>query len=542
MAKRKKAAEVEAESGAVAVAERSADMPAARAVREIEIDAILPSELNRKIDEDSQQLLELAESIQAEGLIQPIVVRPSGDKYEIVCGERRWRAARKLCWAKIPAIVEECDDRRAQVLRLVENLQRQDVSPLEQSAGVAVLLEDCDGNAGEVGKRLGQTEAWVRVRARLRDLAPEWRQELADPETAYERLARFVGWQEQVAKLPAETQELLWRERKLLHARNESELREAIGRCLRRLADAPWLNDQDAESNLTGLDCRRCVKRTDRDGLLFADMVSDPDDAVCLDPLCWQKHLDVWLIKRLRWARKMAGEKSPDEHPGGLVVISESCWIPNNFRKDVPADLRILTGGDWLPAEAGEDEDERVAGDERAAFLEAGWLRGWGIFLEGDRAGEVLEIIGEPPEVEDEDADADPADADNGADETCRKAAAKEREFSEWLDRREAALERIQNHLNYTEEWPSDAMRKNPILAACACGVAGLEGLANYAASFKPDAFLREINGQEAEHVEDLFWCGLRESLEKDVLPQLNDESISDEAVAALAEFLGVED
>ena len=125
-------------------------------------------------DFDEEALEELAESIRTHGLIQPVVVRPlQGDYYQIIAGERRWRAARLAGLTEIPVRVLEADDRLAMELALVENLQREDLNPIEEAKGYCVLMEEYDLTQEEVSEAVGRSRSAVANALRLLSLANE---------------------------------------------------------------------------------------------------------------------------------------------------------------------------------------------------------------------------------------------------------------------------------------------------------------------------------------------------------------------------------
>jgi ParB family chromosome partitioning protein len=111
-------------------------------VLEIDINEITPNRSQPRKVFDEEKLEELADSIRAHGMIQPIILRKIDEGYEIVAGERRWRAARQAGLTEIPARILEADDREAAVLALVENLQREDLNPVEQAKGLRRLIEE----------------------------------------------------------------------------------------------------------------------------------------------------------------------------------------------------------------------------------------------------------------------------------------------------------------------------------------------------------------------------------------------------------------
>ncbi len=113
----------------------------------------------------------LADSIRAQGLIQPIVVRPRLEGgYELIAGERRWRAAREAGIASIAAVVREADDRETLLLGLVENVAREDLSPVDEARAYALLLDEFGLSLGEVAERVGKSKPTVSNRVRLLEL------------------------------------------------------------------------------------------------------------------------------------------------------------------------------------------------------------------------------------------------------------------------------------------------------------------------------------------------------------------------------------
>jgi ParB family transcriptional regulator, chromosome partitioning protein len=113
----------------------------------------------------------LAESIKAQGLIQPVVVRPRLEGgYELIAGERRWRAAREARLATVPAVVRDADDRDSLLLALVENVAREDLSPVEEARAYAVLLDEFNLSLGEVAEQVGKSKPTVSNRIRLLEL------------------------------------------------------------------------------------------------------------------------------------------------------------------------------------------------------------------------------------------------------------------------------------------------------------------------------------------------------------------------------------
>jgi ParB family chromosome partitioning protein len=119
---------------------------------------------------DEKQLEELATSMGASGLLQPIVVRPVETGYELIAGERRWRAAQRLGWDRIGAVVREADDQAVLTFALVENLQRDALSPIEEARGYERLVKDFALTHGDVGGVVGRSRAAVANALRLLNL------------------------------------------------------------------------------------------------------------------------------------------------------------------------------------------------------------------------------------------------------------------------------------------------------------------------------------------------------------------------------------
>ncbi len=137
------------------------------------IDALQPGRYQPRTRMDPESLAELAGSIKAQGVMQPILVRPiEAGRYEIVAGERRWRAARMAGLTAVPALVREVPDRQALAMALIENLQREDLNALEEAAGVKRLIDEFGMTHVEAAEALGRSRVAVTNALRLLELAP----------------------------------------------------------------------------------------------------------------------------------------------------------------------------------------------------------------------------------------------------------------------------------------------------------------------------------------------------------------------------------
>ena len=137
----------------------------------LEVDQIHPNPKQPRKRFEGEAVSGLAESIKAQGLIQPVVVRPRLEGgYELIAGERRWRAAREAGIATVPAVVREADDRDTLLLGLVENVAREDLSPIEEARAYAILIDEFGLSLGEVAERVGKSKPTVSNRIRLLEL------------------------------------------------------------------------------------------------------------------------------------------------------------------------------------------------------------------------------------------------------------------------------------------------------------------------------------------------------------------------------------
>jgi ParB family chromosome partitioning protein len=141
----------------------STDSPLADSdeIRDIEIDLIRPGHQQPRTTFDEAKLAELAQSIRTSGIIQPLLVRPLGGLFELVAGERRWRAAQLAGLSRIPAIIRDIPDDRLLELALIENIQRQELNPIEEANAYKRLIESLNLTQDEVAQRVGRDRTFV---------------------------------------------------------------------------------------------------------------------------------------------------------------------------------------------------------------------------------------------------------------------------------------------------------------------------------------------------------------------------------------------
>jgi ParB family chromosome partitioning protein len=147
-------------------------------IRNVPVDRIEPNPENPRLAFDEETLLELASSIKEHGVLQPVLVRPLGDnRYQLIAGERRWRASKAAGVDTIPAIVEEIDDETALEIAIIENLQREDLSPLDEATLFDRMVREHGYSIRKLAQKLGKDKGYLENRLRLAD-APEEVREL----------------------------------------------------------------------------------------------------------------------------------------------------------------------------------------------------------------------------------------------------------------------------------------------------------------------------------------------------------------------------
>lgn len=168
----------DAAAGAPAIEEKPSvveSSPSRPDFLELPVSKVEPNPYQPRRDFDNEQLADLAESIRSEGLIQPIVVREVDGRYQLIAGERRWRAFKLLKLSKIPARIIAAGNASSASMALIENLQRENLNPIEESMGYASLIRDFDLTQEQVAERVGKARASVANALRLLSLPDEIR-------------------------------------------------------------------------------------------------------------------------------------------------------------------------------------------------------------------------------------------------------------------------------------------------------------------------------------------------------------------------------
>src|SRR5262249_4649522 len=143
------------------------ELPAGERVADLPLERILPNPHQPRTDFDEAMLFELAESIRSQGVLQPVLVRPTAEGYQLIAGERRFRASKLLGLSTIPAIVRSVGDEEMLELALIENLQREDLNPIEEALGYQRLIDELRYTHERLSERVGKNRSSITNSLRL---------------------------------------------------------------------------------------------------------------------------------------------------------------------------------------------------------------------------------------------------------------------------------------------------------------------------------------------------------------------------------------
>jgi ParB family transcriptional regulator, chromosome partitioning protein len=261
-------------------------------LREIPVGSVRPNPFQPRTTVDDAALVELAASIEASGLLQPVVVRPRKGSYELIAGERRWRAVAHLGWAKIPAVVRDVDDQTLLTLALIENLQRDDLSPIDEASGYQRLAAEFQLPHAEIARLVGRNRSTLANLLRLLQL-PADVQALVHQKSLSEGHARALlglGDPKRMIGLAREAVEQGWSVREMEARVRGDETPPAAGttatpRKGRRAARAVSADGRRVEEALRkhfGTDVRLTTRRRGR-GFLTVNYYSNDDLARLLE-------------------------------------------------------------------------------------------------------------------------------------------------------------------------------------------------------------------------------------------------------------------
>ena len=157
------------------------------------IEEIQPNAMQPRKNFSDEQLQELVDSIKEKGILQPLMVRRKGDRYELIAGERRWRAAQRAGMKEVPVLVKDASESEMLELSLIENIQREDLNPIEEAEAFKKLMEDFQLTQEEVSRKVGKDRTTVANTIRLLKLPPEVKQSLAEGKISMGHARAFLG-------------------------------------------------------------------------------------------------------------------------------------------------------------------------------------------------------------------------------------------------------------------------------------------------------------------------------------------------------------
>ncbi len=270
---------------------------ASGALRELPVDNVMPNPFQPRTQVDEAALVELTSSIEASGLLQPVVVRPRNGKYELIAGERRLRAVQRLGWSKIPAVVRDVDDPTLLTLALIENLQRDGLTAIDEAAGYQRLGEEFKLPQTEIARRVGRNRSTIANLVRLLKL-PEAVKTLVQERKLSEGHARAllsVSKESELIPLANQAVEHGWSVRDLeARARGEAPAStpatagvtapatRPASRTVQKMASADVRRVEDALRKRLGTDVRVTTRRRGR-GFISISYYSNDDLARVLE-------------------------------------------------------------------------------------------------------------------------------------------------------------------------------------------------------------------------------------------------------------------
>lgn len=309
----------------------------------LRIAEIVPNSMNLRSDADKNNLHELAESIKAVGLINPITVRVYDDnlaQYQIVSGERRFKAAKLAGLEEIPAIIRDLDDNQTMEIIITENLQRKDPNPLDEASGFNWLLNTGRYDVEAIADKVGKPVSYVSKRLKFVQLSDEVRDKFRAGEIT-------IGHALEFARLNEKQQEkmLKWMEANKYSNPTATRLKEAIQQQFHlKLKDAVFdteddllLEDLPGKNKYCGvLSCKMCVKRTGFNTNLFDDLSGEDN---CTDPDCYETKLKAHIEKTIHtYVEKdkpivQYSHTETPEKPGTLTKKSDLVIVKRGDKK-----------------------------------------------------------------------------------------------------------------------------------------------------------------------------------------------------------------
>jgi ParB family chromosome partitioning protein len=261
------------------------------ALRELPVGSVQPNPFQPRTQMNEAELVELTASIEASGLLQPVIVRPRNGKYELIAGERRWRAVQRLGWPKIPAVVKEVDDPTLLTLALIENLQRDNLSAMDEAAGYQRLSEEFQLPQAEIARMVGRDRSTIANLLRLLRLPEEVKQLVHQSKLTegHARALLTISDQQELVRMALQAAEEGWSVRELearvrpaTHQQGDSESTSPRTRSKSTAQSPDVRRIEDSLRKRLGTDVRVTTRRKGR-GFISISYYSNDDLARILE-------------------------------------------------------------------------------------------------------------------------------------------------------------------------------------------------------------------------------------------------------------------
>jgi ParB family chromosome partitioning protein len=262
---------------------------ASGALKDLPLGSISPNPWQPRREFNEPALAELASSIEASGLLQPVVVRPVGSRFELIAGERRFRAVQRLGWTSIPAVVRDVDDQAALTLALIENLQRDDLSPIDTALGYQQLMTEFGIAQAEVARLVGRDRSTVANTLRLLKLPRDVQAMIQSDELSEGHARALLAFENptDISRVAREAVDGGWSVRHIESVVRGDAIDKPRGKMMKKVvpprqASADARRIEDVLRQRLGTDVRLTAKRRGR-GLLSISYYSNDDLARLLE-------------------------------------------------------------------------------------------------------------------------------------------------------------------------------------------------------------------------------------------------------------------
>ncbi len=319
---------------------------------------------------NTDNLKELTESVKSVGIINPITVRRIHNKFEIISGERRYKAAKKAGLKSVPVIIRDVTDEQILEVQVIENIQREDVHPMDEAFGYQELLKSGRYNEQKVAERFGKSLSYVHKRLRLNNLIPDVQKAFYDGEIFYVVALEF-------SRLADDQQKDMWKWWNNANEwqKNLSSLKDKIQRnYYLLLKDAPF-NKRDKNLHPEAGSCNDCPFRSGFNKSLFDDITND----TCMKPDCYREKTRLHIEKKTAEAKE-AGKD--------LIQVSTQWYKDKSFPEGA-----VL--GNQYEVYDPEDENHKEEDFVDAVIVHTS-------SYEGDQLGKIVKIKMKSDEYEDE--------------------------------------------------------------------------------------------------------------------------------------------